>query len=49
MKSYAWIEVSEIESVEEVFPYLRIRYRGGETFLIDWNTEFKEQIARMEE
>ena len=49
MKSYAWIEVSEIESVEEVFPYLRIRYRSGKTFLIDWNAEFKEQIARMEE
>lgn len=49
MKSYAWIEVNEIESVEEVFPYLRIHYRSGETFLIDWNKAIIEQRAKWRE
>lgn len=36
IEGYDWIDISEIESVTERFPYLEFKYKDGETFLIDW-------------
>lgn len=46
MKKYDWIEISEIQSVTEKFPYLEFKYKDGETFLIDWTIENKNRFEK---
>ena len=41
---YDWIEVSQIESVIEEVPYLRIIYKDGTSFLIDWSIENRDRF-----
>jgi hypothetical protein len=46
---YDWIDISEIESVTEKFPYLEFKYKDGETFLIDWtinNVKLFEKLIK---
>ena len=49
IEGYDWIDISEIESVTERFPYLEFKYKDGETFLIDWtinNVELFEKLIK---
>ena len=44
MKKYDWIDVSQIESVIEIVPYLKIIYKDGTSFLIDWTVENRDKF-----
>lgn len=44
MKKYDWIEISEIQTVIERFPYLEITYKNGESFFIDWTIENRDRF-----
>jgi hypothetical protein len=39
MGTYSWIERDKIKLVEKLIPYIRITYKDGESFLIDWTEE----------
>ena len=41
---YDWIEHSQIESVIEMVPYLRIIYKDGTSFFIDWTIENRDRF-----
>jgi hypothetical protein len=47
IEGYDWIEVSQIESVIEKVPYLRIIYKDGTSFLIDWSIENKNRFEKL--
>lgn len=44
---YDWIEHSQIESVIERLPYLKIIYKNGISFLIDWSIENKNRFEKL--